>query len=60
MGGITPGLGDAAASMWFAEAAPDDGDELLGVAFESATLFEAATAAAAVLYPLAAPPPPPA
>ena len=39
MGGITPGLGNAAtaaASTWFAvmTAPPDDGEELLGVAFE--------------------------
>ena len=67
MGGITPGLGNA--SMWFTPAPPDDGDELLGVAFENLLLLEAAaaveaaadeadeaaTAAAAVLYPLADP-----
>ena len=38
VGGITPGLGNAAtaaASTWFAViTAPDDGEELLGVAFE--------------------------
>ena len=71
VGGITPGLGNAAtaaASTWFAViTAPDDGEELLGVAFERGNanlLFTAAegaevaaatTAAAAVLYPLAAP-----
>ena len=54
--------------MWFTPAPPDDGDELLGVAFENLLLLEAAaveaaadeadeaaTAAAAVLYPLADP-----
>ena len=65
VGGITPaGLGNAGvvASMWFvAAAAPDDGEELLGVAFEGrnllleAAVVAAATAAATVLYPLAAP-----
>ena len=59
VGGITPGLGNAAASMWFT--VPDDGEELLGVALFSEEranlLFEAAAAAeAAVLYPLATPP----
>ena len=50
--------------MWFvvAAATPDDGEELLGVAFEGRNLLlletavvAAATAAATVLYPLAAP-----